>query len=502
MKGLVVFDEWAPDRPTLAQGVRSNLSIARGVAPRVDGSGPVAQLVDLNLGALAGGRAQGHGVIRDSAGDLYNFVGTQTTLELVTASTPTDVTRSGGAYNGTATTRWEFAVLGKDIIAVQRADVPQYFDVEAPSTAFDDLSAPKAAHVATIRDQVFLGDILDGSTEKPRSLRWGALGNGQSYPTPGDPSAIAVLAGEQELKGEGRLQRIIGGTEVGLIFLERNIYRADFVQAEPFWTFSVVDTDRGLLTPGACVAKGRIVLYLDEDGWFVHDYAGSRHVGKGKIDRYFFNDVSPSQLHRISAVADPEKTMFVIGYMSSSAVSSPDRWMIYDWAVDQWSHGDQAHELLCRSLTIELSVDDLPSTLFVDDAVFGDLPVDQFAAAGPSKLSAWSTSNKLGTFSGGGMEATLETGDLALFGGREGLLTSIRPLARGGQPIAPYVQVSAIDDLEDSHSFGPVSTLNRMGRCPVRKAGRYHKVRLVVPAGSVEAEIVGFEWEGQPGGEG
>lgn len=487
----VVFDEWAPDRPALAAAARSHLYVCKGVAPRVDGYAPVAGLVDQGFGAIAG-RALGHGVIRDSANETYNFVGTAAKLELV-GSTPTDVTRMSGAYGGGETTRWEFAVLGKDIIAVQREDVPQFFDVEAPSSEFDDLSAPQAAHVARIQDQIFLGDLLDGSTEKPRGIRWSALRNGQSYPTPGSDAALAALAGEVELLGEGRLQRIIGGTEVGLIFCERDIYRAEFIGAEPFWAFRPVDTDRGLLTPGACVAKGRLVLYLDEDGWFLHDYTKSIHVGKGKVDRYFFLDVDPSKLHRISAVADPEKTMFVIGYQSSSSSTGrPDKFLIYDWALNRWSHGDLDHELICRSLATEGNIDAIETSF--DDPPYADASVDDAVATGPSKLSAWTSANTLSTFSGGGMEAVFETGDMGLFGERVGMLTGVRPHAKGSG-IAPTVQVSGIRKLGANHTFGPVSTLNESDYCPVRKKARYHRIRMTVPAGGVDVEVTGLAWK-------
>jgi len=493
----VVFDEWAPDRPALAAGARGHLYVAKNVAPRVDGYAPVASLVDQQLDPI-NGRALGHGVARDSGNETYNFVGSAAKLELLTASTPEDVTRSSGAYS--AATAWEFATLGKTVVAVQRADEPQFFDLEAPSSDFDDLadlSSIKAAHVARIRDQIFVGDILDGSTEKPRSVRWGAIGNGQSYPDPGTDPARAVLAGETELKGEGRLQRIIGGTEQGLIFLERNIYRADFVQAEPFWTFTEVDQDRGLLAPGACAAKGRVVIYLDEDGWFLHDYTGSRAIGKGKVDRYFFNDVSDSHLHRISAVADPEKTMFVIGYMSSSASNGrPDKFLIYDWQLDRWSHGELDHELLCRSLAIDKTIDDLD--FGVDDPEVADVSVDSTSAAGPSKLSAWTGANTLSTFSGGPMACTFETGDLALFQHASAHLTGVRPLVKG--LVAPTVQVSGIRNLGELDNFGLPVGLNRHGFCPVRKNARYHRVRINIPAGAGNVEIIGLDWAATAGG--
>lgn len=497
---VVPFGEWAPDKPALVLGQSGGLYEARGVVPISGGYAPMLTFLDAGLSALTA-RARGGGCAIDKAGNTFNLAGDATKLYTLTASGVTDVSRAvGGAYTLGATDAWEFAVYNNIIIATDLKDLPQQFDLGIDTDFSDTTGAPKAAHVAVIEDFVVLGNLDDAGTIYHQGVQWCAQGNPTSWPTPGTDAALEVLAGRQPaLGGEGKLQRIIGGPEVGLVLLEGGLFRMDFVGGDVAFQFTRIEDGYGLLAPGAACGKGRIVMYLHEGGWRLSDFGASKPVGKGRIDRWFLNDLDPSSTDRITMVADPESTRFFVGYRSSSASDTNcDRILCYDYELDEFTRGDQAHEILCRTLELTQTLDSLGGTS-LDVEPLASASLDDLGPVGAGKLGGYSTAHKLQRFAGGAQAAVFETGDLALFGKRTGLLQEVRPLLSGASASA---QASGIFTPEGTHSFSPVGNPNRLGVVPLRVPGRFHRVRLNVAAASGLRDVTGLEVTATAGGYG
>jgi hypothetical protein len=112
-------------------------------------------------------------------------------------------------------------------------------------------------------------------------------------------------------------------------------------------------------------------------------------------------------------------------------------------------------------------------------------------------LSAFDTSHRLCLFTGESLAATVETGETQLFPGRRALVSSVRPIVDGA---TPAVALGTRNRTADAVSWSSPAAINALGACPVRSAARYHRARLLLPAGSGWEHLQGVEIEARPEG--
>lgn len=463
-----------------------------------------------NLGTFTAlsDRAKGAISLIDPEGNPYNFVGTESKLYVLRHDT-TDATRASGEYNASAEAFWEFAIFGRTVIAVNGADVAQYY-MTPEATEFKDLGnpeltntlAPRAKHIGIIGSFVVLGNTDNDSSE----IHWSAVNDPFNWPEPGTDVARAVQSDRQILEGAGgAVQRVVSGSEVATIFQERAIWRAEYQGGDVVFNLIRVEPDRGLLIPAIAVSFGRQVFYLGEDGFYLSDYTTSTPIGRGVVDSTFLADIDTSLFHRVSAVADPDNQRIWILYPGSGhvAAGTPNKFLVYDWGLNRWSHGEIAAEWLTQCVDVALTLDtpgsigDPDTTSDDDDYALGGvdgvhrttlIPLGSFdarvSAPGALKLGAYSLTHFLQDFSGSALSAVLETGRRELIPGSRSMATRARIVIDG---VNPTLEVAGLRRSNDTELFTRPSRIDEDGDAPIRKDARYHTFRINAGSGFSDA---------------
>src|SRR5262249_36710365 len=169
----------------------------------------------------------------------------------------------------------------------------------------------------------------------------------------------------QDLPDGGSIRGIAGaiaGTD-GAVFGEQGIYRVAYEGPPTIFRFDMVDRARGCVAAGSIVNNGTFAAYLANDGWYVFDGFRSLPIGGQNVDKWFYADLDQNYLHRISGVVDPINKLFFWSYPGAgNSGGTPNRLLIYNWALQRWSHADVTAELVFRSLSEGYTLESLDAT--------------------------------------------------------------------------------------------------------------------------------------------
>jgi hypothetical protein len=224
-----------------------------------------------------------------------------------------------------------------------------------------------------------------------------------------------------------------------------------------------------------------------------------RPIGRHRVDRYFWNEVNQTYLHRISAAIDPINKLYVVSYPGPGTEftgGTPNRLLIYNWTADRWSRAEVEMEMIHQAASQSgYTLDGLDSYSTNLDALPFSLDNRVWTGSGRLLLAGFTTARKIGFFNGATMAATVDTGEAQLVPGRRALLRGLRPLVDAGGLPGTEVSVRAgtRNRTVDPVSFdGPVP-MNAFGHCPVRANGRYLRARIEVAAGGNWRHIQGID---------
>lgn len=411
-----------------------------------------------------------------------------------------DVSKIGGYTTG-ADYVWSFEQFGRRIIATNYNDPPQSY-VEGTSTVFSDmitsgLTSLKARYVASVGDFVVMANTTDGTYgTQPQRVHWSAINDPTNFPTPGTTAAANALSDFQDLVGNhGQIKGIIGnlGSASGAIFLERAIYRMNFAGMPTVFDFQPVQGAVGLLTQGGLAQYGGAAFYATEDGFKMFDGSNSQPIGKNKVDRFFYNDVDSSKLNRMSSTSDPSRGLIYFAYPKSGSNGLLNGLLIYSIPLQRWSATETDAtrvEILLKSATFGVTLEGL-DTFGTLDALPYSLDSEAWIG-GRFRMSAFDENHKFGYFDGSYLQAKVDTSDYEPAQGRQSLVNYVRPLTDATDVT---VSTGARDRIQDTVSFGDAASVDRNGLCPVRTRGRYHRQRIIIPAGSNWSNISGIDVE-------
>jgi len=388
-----------------------------------------------------------------------------------------------GGYNNSTTEGskdfWTFTQFGNKIIAANFADNLQKFD-EGVDTAFADLVAVKAKYLAVIRDFVFAGYTEEISTVYNQRVKWSALNDATDW-TPSQ----TTQSGYQDIVGtHGSVQGIVGGESSGVVFMERAIYRVEYVGTPLIFTFNKIADNIGAFSPKAIASFGNTIFFLAQDGFY--KLTGGQQltpIGAGRVNEFFFDDIT-SNFEGITSAVDPNNSIVIWSYRGSGATGGGtinNKFLIYNYAVDKWSTGSgqdlqfissasqEAFNTL-ESLDVLGDLDGLPRSL--DSYFYGE---------GVIGLAGFDSNNKFGKFLGGSLSATVDTTEFEGVQGRRSTIINARPIvdANGESTtvtVTPFSRASQID----ASTEGTAVTVRDSGDCPLRTNSRYHRLRVTV----------------------
>jgi hypothetical protein len=469
-------------RPDLSAYQNASSQLIQNVVPRADGYGPFADFTAFTSALPAACR--GFFYARKTDGSIVVFAGTATKLYQLSNSdfSWADVSKAGGSYTSLPSSdHWQLAQFGNLVLAVQANTVPQVFDLTS-SSAFADLggSPPQARYIAVVGRFV----VLSGLLSTPYRIQWSGL-NGVTTWTSG------VNSSDYQDLPDGGIVRGVAGGEYGVIFQETAMRRMVYVPGSPvIFNIERITEDKGLMAPYSLIRAGDKIFFLAPQGFHGMVSTGApTPIGKERFDRTFFADFDSGSIQLIIGAADPAQTRIYWAYKSSSGITGQfDKVLCYDYALDRASiiamRGEYLASLARPGLTLE-NLDSISGSL---DAL--PFSLDDVSTAALSKLSAVSTTHKLGFFTGPNLEATLDTSEQGLDGGRRARVKGFRPITDAA---SCFGAVGARENVQSAVGYSAEQAVNAKGLCPANVSTRLARGRLRIPAGASWSFASGLE---------
>jgi hypothetical protein len=493
--------------------------------------------------ALAHGFSTGDTVTVDASNNTFDGTYAITAVPSSTTFTYARVTGNitsaaatgtviGSGYAGTY--RWQFLQFGNYAIAANGADKVQYYDINA-STYFGDLSviAPIAKYITAVRDFVVCANI--GAGTNPARVNWSDINDPTDWTSGG-----ASQSDYQELPDGGDITGIVGG-EFGIVFLEKAIVRMSYVGSPLFFQFDTISRNVGCIEGGSVAQYGGIAYFLADDGFYSCNGTQITSIGSEKVDKYFFSNANIGDIDSISTAVDPERNLVIWNYTTTSG---PRGLLIYNFETQKWSQADTDVDYLSTLATTGVSLEGIDTAynitagsfvatkqytirsigttnytligavantvgvLFTATGVGSGTGVAIDMAASATALKTIDTlvttmddrlykggkflfggvrDAKVITFTGTPATATITTNDLEY--GYNSVLTLIRPSVDSG---SADVSVASRRMLDDTITYSTAVSASSEDRCPVRSAGRYHRVSLT-PTGANWFSAIGLD---------
>jgi len=480
---MIKFGEWLPDQPDLQN---RGVTVATNVIPAANG---YRSLDGFSAVSNAGtSTLRGVFAAKDASSNVALFAGDSGKLYQFNAGTSNldDVSKVGG-YTLADGEYWRFVQFGTSVIAAGGAgETPQSWTLGS-SSAFADLagSPPKADFIAVVRDQVWVANIDEGSGRVPYRTRWSAINDETGWTVGTDQSDF------QDIPDAGAITGLVGG-EYAVILLERGIAVAQYVGSPLIYQIDRVETARGCNYSGSVASIGKLVFYLSDDGFYAFDGLQSSPIGAEKVNKWFFDDFNIAHKEKLTAAVDPTNQIVVWSYVSNSATSTtPDRLLIYNYAVGRWSIANVENDLVAPFFTAGYTLEALDNLASSIDALPASL--DSALFKGGSFLFGGSLNNKIYSFSGAKLEGLIETSELSLSQGRHTVVTRTVPYFRKG---SVTMQIGIRDRQDDAVVYDSGSALTDEGFCEHRQQGRFHRARMNLTGEWEFAQ--GLDIEGRP----
>lgn len=469
---LAPLGPWLPDRPQVRE---PHLRDAKGVVPALEGYEPLSSLTEQSEAITA--RSRGGYAARDLDGTVHIYAGDASKLyELDSDASWIDRSKAAG-YTATDTTRWRFTSFGDRMLASNGIEPIQYIDMSTGATDFADLagSPPTAKLIKSFREFVVIGDTSNSALE----IRWSAINDSESW-------TIGTNQADKQEFPDGGYVNALGVTDVLYVFQEKAIRRVSYVGPPLIMSIDTIEVERGCIEPGSFAQLGRLFFYLDEDGFYMFNGQQSQPIGVEQVDEWFKADASRSYYYRMSTAIDPVKKLVVWSYAStSSSTGQPDTLLFYNWVAQKWTYARVTCEVLVASLTKGYTLEGL-------DAVYPNIdtmPVsldDPTLTGGAIRFAAFTSDRKLAWFTGSAVAALLETSDQQINPMGRAMTRYVTPIA---DTTAATIKVGVKERQGDSFSWSDAASQESSGRCPVRKSGRFFRVRLEIPAASTWTHV-------------
>lgn len=465
----IELGEWKPDQPGIAGGLTS----VENVVPQLVGYGGFPTTSTYSQAASENLLALFTGVF---GADLTMFAGGATKLFKFNELTD-QLDNVSIAGNYTTSDWWDMVQFGDVVIAANNKNVLQSWNLTS-STAFANLSAsaPVAKFVTVVRDFVVVANIADGTN--PTRVQWSDLADETDW-----VSGATSQSDYQDIPDGGDITGLTGG-EFGLVLMERAVARMTYTGSPFFFQFDIISRNLGCMEPGSVAQYGNITYFLSDNGFYSCDGQTLNPIGAEKVDRFFQDDVNNSYLSQMSTAIDPIRKLVIWEYRNNDEENAL---LIYNWQTQRWSYGITTADFLSSSATPSLTLEALDAFGTVDSITTS---FDSRLWVGDKNILAGIDGASIVTFTGANADAFLITGDLEF--SQNSVMTVVKPIVDNG---SSSVQVASRRSLADTITYGSVSSENDDGRCNVRSAGRFHRIKLIpdgdwTTAVALDVEIV------------
>ena len=394
----------------------------------------------------------------------------------------------GTPLTGSDTDYITFTQFGNYIVASNGVDAPQFY-LMGTSTAFADLSTistsgtvPTFKCSGVVRDFFVTGNHVGFSNR----IQWSGINDIATWEAGTKQSDL------QDLPGSGGQITHITSGEIAYVFRQNSIIRMDYVGGATVFRLSMISPNRGAVLGRTVCQDNRRVFFYADDGFFELNGDQVVSIGAEKVNRFFDLDLNKGFTDRICAAVDPFNQLAMWLYPSKNNTSNTtgicDKVIIYNYATQKWSTADASASSIFSQFvgayTVEL-MDIISENL---DNINISLDTD-FWNGGQRYLGAIDNNFKASIFSGTENEGTLETREMELFPGHRSSITNVRPIVDALSTVTIKSKERLVDTATESTSSSMISS----GDNPVRQSGRYFKIKVITPAGSVWTHAQGVD---------
>jgi hypothetical protein len=259
--------------------------------------------------------------------------------------------------------------------------------------------------------------------------------------------------------------------------MERAIARMTYSGSPYFFQFDIISRGLGCIESGSVAQYGNTTFFLSDNGFYSCNGQTLEPIGAEKVDRFFLDDADQAALSQMSATIDPLRKLVVWEYRNNNQQNGL---LIYNWQVKRWSYAVTDADYLSTAATPALTLEALDAFGTVDSITTS---FDSRVWVGGKATLAGIRGSSIITFTGGNYNAEIATGDIEL--SQNSLVGVIKPIVNQGSCNA---QIASRRSLNDDVIYSATSIQNADGRCPVRSAGRFHRIKLL-PTGDWTAAV-------------
>ena len=453
--GPVPLGEWTPDAKDCSF---PNLITANNVEPLNVVYKSFARLVE-GSNAPSGTYLRGAGTGFTITGGEYIYVATNNGIFM---------SNDGAAFSsrsptaGPATTDF---LQFEDLMFAARSDVFSvlYHTVGAASNFLTANSAPFASRIGKINDFLILGDVVDSFTT-PHRVRWSAINDPLSFPTPGSATAIATQAGEQYLDSRyGAVTGFSNGDQFGLVFQKGAITRISYIGGSVVFQFDKISTNIGCRFPRSIVQKDGWTYFADYSGFYKTDGVSVQNIGELKVNDYFQSRYAGVDPTRVFGAANYTNNLVYWAYAdTANSFATPTAMILYNAFENRFSSATQTCEGIMSSTPLHPAIRGFGSSM-----TYG-----QF-------------SNIVGVV------ADIETGNIEFNPGGFSYLSGAKLIVdQTANSIVGKSEVTS--DLLTVTTVGSATSNAITGFCDFRTEGRYHRLRFNVDSTFYQAQAMEF----------
>jgi hypothetical protein len=296
----------------------------------------------------------------------------------------------------------------------------------------------------------------------------------------------------------GLMRGVAGGSQSGIIFQDQAIRSMSYVAGSPIiFQIDRITQDKGLYAPYSIIRAGeRIFFYAGQGFHKIEPGSVPEQIGRERVDRTFLADLDKSNLQLFMGAADPRSTRVYWAYKSvSGTIGTYDKLLGYDFLLDRFFPVSVTGEYLLGISQTGLTLENLDSISSSLDAL--TLSLDAYATAVQPEIAQFSSAHALGFFRGTNLEATLESAEQGT-DGTELFIRGFRPVTDApslfGSASYRETQIAA------ATAGAEVPVNARTGRCDMRRATRYSRFKVRIPAATAWSYVAGIEPDITPEG--
>lgn len=455
MNGPVPLGEWTPDALDCSF---PNLLTANNVEP--------SNMVYKTFNKLIEGTTGPPGTYLRGSGTGYAPNGN----EYIYAATNNGIFMSldGATFNSRSPTATpstvDFLQFDDFMFAAQSPTFSLLYHTVGSATNFlTASSAPFGSRIGKINKFLFLGDVVDTFTS-PHRIRWSAIDDPLSWPTPNSSTAIATQAGEQYMDSEfGTVTGFASGDQFGLIFQSRAITRVTYVGPPVIFQFDKISTNIGCRFPRSIVQMGGFTYFADYTGFYKTDGVSVVNIGERRINDYFGSRYFGADPVRVLSAADFTTDTVYWAYANTvNSLSTPTAMILYNTLDNRFSSADQTCEGILNSTQLH--------------------PFIKGFAASMTYGSFVSALDVVGD---------IETGNIEFSPGQFSHLSGAKLLV--DQTANAIIGKSEVtNDLVTVSTAGSITANSVTGFCDFRTEGRYHRLRFNILSPFTQAQAVEF----------